>query len=342
MQKKIIALAVAAAFSAPAFADTTVYGVIDAAITNTSQTNMKSRMDVTSGGLSTSRLGVKAVQDLDNGMKVVGVLEYKLDVANNASLVSARQQMLALAGDFGTVAAGYLQTTGYDFSNTFNPFAGSAVDPYSSANPTSFITTGSRAPHAAAYISPNMGGVTVALNHTFNYANVGLTANGDTTTAGNTTSANLLSVNYAAGPLAVGGVYVGTSNDGTGYEKVTEMSVGASYDLGAVKLLGSYLTHKKDANAASLALDAKAAGTNKMIDFSLVAPVGPGAVVFGYAKNTIDATTAADNTSSFTVAYLDNLSKTTTAYGAIQKISTQAAPTNIDTTVLAIGLREKF
>ncbi len=36
MQKKIIALAVAAAFSAPAFAEVTMYGVVDAAVANAS------------------------------------------------------------------------------------------------------------------------------------------------------------------------------------------------------------------------------------------------------------------------------------------------------------------
>ena len=353
MQKKIIALAIAAAFSAPAFADTTVYGIVDAAIANTSTTDHKGRLDVISGGLSTSRLGVKAVEDLGNGMKAIAVLEYKLDVANNAGIgassagaVSARQQMLAVAGDFGTVAAGYLQTTGYDFSGKFNPFAGSAVDPYSYANPTSFITTSSRAPHAAAYISPNMGGVTVAINHTFNYANVTSTLSTDSSTAGNTTAGNLVGVYFDQGPLSVGGVYVGTSNDGTSYEKVTELGLGASYDFGVVKLNGAYITHKKDANATSLAADAKAAGTNKMLSLSAVAPISStDAVVLGYDKTTMDATTASDNSSAVTLAYLHNMSKMTTLYAAVEQGKTDGAAllgANSTTTVVAVGVRYKF
>lgn len=340
MQKKLIALAIAAAFSAPAFADTTVYGIVDAAIANTTKTGFKSRLDVISGGLSTSRFGVKTVQDLDNGMKAVAVLEYALDVANNETVgtsagnLKARQQMLALAGDFGTVAAGYLQTAGYDFSVKYNPFAGSAVDPYTAANPTNFITTSSRAPHAAAYISPSLGGVTVAVNRTFNAGNVALTPENDTTTAANVTTANLLSVNYDGGPLSVGGVYVATANDGTGYQKVTEMGLGASYDFGVAKVLGGYLTTKVDATGA-------AGNSNKMVSLSAVAPVGSGAVVAGFAKNTIDTTTANDNTSAFTVAYLHNLSKTTTAYGAVEQAKKDGT-TSINTTVLAVGVRTKF
>ncbi len=333
MQKKIIALAVAAAFSAPAFAaDVSVYGIVDAAITNTSKTGMKSQMNLTSGGLSTSRLGVKATEGLDNGWTAIALLEYKLDVADATStLASPRQKMLAVAGDFGTVAAGYLQTTGYDFSGKYQPFAGSAVDPYTSANPTAFITTASRAPRAVAYISPDINGLTFAYNHTFDAAGTAtLVTNGATT--GNVTTANLLSVNYDQGPLSVGGVYVSTANDNAGYAAVTETGLGATYDLGAAKVMGTYLTTK-----------ASGGNSDKMINASVVAPVGPGTLVFGYAKNTKDSTAAADNTSAFTIAFLKGMSKTVTAYGAIEKVSTEAgAAATTDTTVLAVGLRKKF
>lgn len=210
MQKKIIALAVVAAFSAPAFADTTVYGLVDASITNTSQTGKKSQMNVASGSLSTSRFGVKATEGLDGGMTAIAALEYALYVNDNATVgttgagaLKARQQMLALAGDFGTVAAGYLQTAGYDFSNKYEPFAGTVLDPYSAANPTALITAAARAPRAAAYISPNMNGLTFAYNHSFDAGQTGLVASGATT--GNVTTANLLSVNFDQGPLSVGG-----------------------------------------------------------------------------------------------------------------------------------------
>ena len=41
MQKKLIALAVAAAFSAPAFADVTMYGVVDAAVVHVPLTDKR-------------------------------------------------------------------------------------------------------------------------------------------------------------------------------------------------------------------------------------------------------------------------------------------------------------
>lgn len=338
MQKKIIALAVAAAFSAPAFAETTVYGVADLAVANISATGTKSEMTVISGGLSTSRFGIKHTEGLDNGMTAVAVLEYGLDLANNTTIgvkstgaQYARQQMLALAGDFGTVAAGYLQTTGYDFYGKFDPTAGSAVDTAAAVNPSTLISSSARAAHAAAYISPNMNGMTFAYNHSFDVANVGQVATGTTTVAGNKTSANLFSLTYAAGPLSVGGVYASTANDGTGFAKTTDMGLGASFALDQVTLFGTYTSTKTDGGL----------GTDSAVAFHAVAPLaGVGTVVATYGKNTINSTAAADNTSGFTVALLKTLSKTTTGYAALQSLSKGTPAT--DTTVVAVGLRKKF
>ena len=91
MQKKIIALAIAAAISAPAFADTsnvTVYGVADVdvervknsfpqastapALTNSTATSLNR---VTSNA---SRLGVKGEEDLGDGLKAISRLKLVL------------------------------------------------------------------------------------------------------------------------------------------------------------------------------------------------------------------------------------------------------------------------
>ncbi len=334
MQKKLIALAVAAAFSAPAFAEVSVYGIVDAAVANVSVTGMKSDLTVISGGLSTSRIGVVATEDLDNGMKAIAKVEYKLDSAVSDGILNARQEMVALAGGFGTVAAGYLQTTGYDWAVKFDPTTGSAVDSLSAVNSSFLIgstAVAARANRAVAYISPDMGGVTVAVNYSTNVLNTPMVTSG--ATVGNKTTATLLSATYNGSsiPLSVGVVYAATANDNAGYNKTSDLALGASYDLSVVKLMGTYQTSKVD----------NGLGTDKAMSFSAVAPVGPGALVGTVAKNTIDSTLAADNTTAYTVAYLYGLSKTTTAYGAVQKISFKAA-TTIDTTILAVGLKKTF
>ncbi|MBI5890234.1 MAG: porin [Nitrosomonadales bacterium] len=354
MQKKLIALAVVAAFSAPAFADVTVYGIVDAAVASVSSTGTKSDMLALSGGLSSSRIGVTSAEDLDNGMKAVVKVEYSLDAQQSDGVGAARQEMLALAGGFGTVATGYLQTTGYDWAVKFDPTSGSAVSPLQSMTKGQFLVgsaaVAARAPRALAYISPDLGGVVVAVNYTTSFDNVyGNLTLPSGTTAGLKTTATLVSATYTGGPLAVGGVYAGTSNDSTGAVKRTDVALGGSYDLGVAKLLATYQTTKTDASG-------DAGNTNKAMSFGVVAPVGPGAVAFSYAKNTIATTTADDNGSGMTLAYLQGLSKTTTAYVAYHKVSNSNATAaygvaaNLVTpatnggsaTLIAVGLNKKF
>lgn len=340
MQKKLIALAVAAAFSAPAFADVTVYGIVDAAVANVSVTGMKSDLTVISGGLSTSRIGVVAAEDLDNGMKAIVKVEYKLDVADGTVLAgpgvgNARQEMLALAGGFGTVAAGFLQTTGYDWGVKFDPTAGSSVSSLVAVTGNAFLvgSTGlaARAPRAIAYISPAMGDVTVAVNYSANVLATPMVASG--TTAGNKTTATLVSATYNGSsiPLSVGVVYAATANDDTGYNKTSDLALGASYDLSVVKLMATYQTTKV----------ANGVGSDKATSVSAVAPVGPGALVASYAKNTI-AGTGDNNDNAMTLAYLYGMSKTTTLYGAYNKINAKAAGVKTDTTVIAVGVKKTF
>ncbi|MBV5345696.1 MAG: porin, partial [Rhodoferax sp.] len=80
---------------------------------------------------------------------------------------ASRQSFVGLTGGFGTVVAGSLQTAGYDFACSTNPIAGSALDPIAKLGVSTLLSCGhtGRASNAAAYISPNFGGFTVAVNH---------------------------------------------------------------------------------------------------------------------------------------------------------------------------------
>lgn len=358
MQKKIIALAIAAAFSAPAFAaDVTPYGIVDAAVARVSNTGQKSDLLAVSGGLSGSRFGVKAVEDLDGGMKAVVVLEYALDTQTSSTVGAARQEMLALAGGFGTVATGYLQTTAYDFAQKFDPMFGSSVSPWQNMTKgsTQFligaVAGAARASRALAYISPSLGGVTIAVNHSTALAD---TLGNLTNASGVATksTATLLSATYAGGPLTVGGVYAKLSAPAATNDE-TEMALGASYDLGVAKLMGTYQTTKSGATGT-------AGNSNKIMSFSGVIPVGPGAIAASYATATIGTGAAGVDVdgSGLSVAYLQSLSKTVTAYGAISKVSngtgtrafsvfnggvaTGTASLGASSTLLAVGLKKVF
>ena len=137
--------------------------------------------------------------------------------------------------------------------------------------------------------------------------------------------------------------------------------MGGSYDLGVVKLMGTYQSNKADAVAAAGVTNFQA----KVYSFSAVAPVGPGAVVFTYAKNKTTADGGVDvGGNGYTVAYLQGLSKLTTLYVAMEKVSnskanwfsvdnnavaqviggatTSALTAGGSSTLLAVGLKKTF
>jgi predicted porin len=371
MQKKIIIVGLAAVFAAPAFADTTVYGVVDAVAANISASGTKSDLSVWSGGLAGSRLGAKSSEDVGNGMKASVVLEYSLDIANaagtttasaagstatsnNSGIGAARQQFVSLGGDFGTVAAGYLQTTGYDFSR-FDPTSGSLVSPLHNITKTVFMVGNNaslkRLPRALGYTSPDMSGFTVGVNYSTDAAggtgNVGVA---DASTQDKST-AYLVSANYAAGAVGVGVVYANktaavAAAATTGAVKTTETAIGASYDLGMAKLFATYQTNKVDT----------ATDSNSVMSVSASAPFGASTVVLSYAKATMTAAGTDKDASGYTVAYLNSLSKTTTFYAAYTAMSQGSATGSYSvandavsglsngtgSSMVAVGMNKKF
>jgi predicted porin len=115
MQKKIIALAVAAAFSAPAFADNanvTIYGkaflTLDSIKSN--QTGAVSKMRINSNA---SRFGLKGSEDVGDGLKAIYQFEVQMDgdgSGGNGLGNGTRNTAVGLAGGFGEITLGYWDT----------------------------------------------------------------------------------------------------------------------------------------------------------------------------------------------------------------------------------------
>ncbi|NOU01018.1 MAG: porin [Gallionella sp.] len=115
MNKKIIALAVAATFSTPVFADSgsiAWYG--KAYLNGESVKNDKAAKDSALRVLSnTSRLGIKGSEDLGNGMS--GIFQYEVQVdaagsADNGFGSATRNTGVGLEGNFGKVIVGKWDT----------------------------------------------------------------------------------------------------------------------------------------------------------------------------------------------------------------------------------------
>ena len=250
MQKKIIALAVAALASTAAFAQTnvTIYGIADASVsatTNLGATTGQTGFKVNSGTLSTSRIGFKRVEDLGNGLKALFTLEYGLAIDDNTGIGTgtniARQQFVGLTGGFGTVIAGRLQTTGLDFTVAGSALGGSA--PLGATNvATATAGTGlingtqmitglyGRQSNAVAYVSPSFGGVVVAYNH----ARITEAALSTNTTDSH---GDLISVGYDNGPISAGAIYTKATMANTlANDNLKEWGLRAGYDFKVVKL----------------------------------------------------------------------------------------------------------
>jgi predicted porin len=369
MQKKIIALAVAAAFSTPAFADVGFYGIVDAAVASISASGQKSDLIVTSGAASQSRLGVKATEDIGNGLTAVAVLEYGLDTANsegltttgtNGSNLNPRQKMLAVAGSFGTVATGYLQTAAYDFLAKYDPIYGSGSSAHTIVAATHLVGSGAqRVQRAVAYISPNINGMVFAANYATTLAGLGNLTQASAVTTGLKSSAVILSANYAVDALSVGAVYAKTANDNTtgtaaNIATTSEFAIGGSYDLGVAKLLGTYQSSKSSDMAKN----------DIVYSLAAVMPVATGAFAVMYGANKVQEDSALSAT-ALTAGYLHTFTKSTTGYLVVSNVkngsgtnnysvsgnilgggSTLIAATNMtnggSSTLVGVGLRKKF
>ena len=343
MQKKIIALAVAALASTAAFAQTnvTIYGIADASVsatTNLGAANGQTQFNVNSGTLSTSRIGFKGVEDLGNGLKALFTLEYGLAIDDNTGIGTgtniARQQFVGLTGGFGTVIAGRLQTTGLDFTVAGSALGGSApLGATNVATGTGLINgqqliTGlyGRQNNAVAYVSPSFGGVVVAYNHS-RITEAALTTN-------NTDShGDLISVSYDNGPISAGAIYTkATMADTLANDNLKEWGIRGGYDFKVVKLQATYQQAKQDNITV---------GKDKKWVVSATVPIGAKVNVIGeFASLSADSTVANDDVKVGTLATTYALSKRTTAYAGF--VAKRSQVLNADTNTYALGLRHAF
>ena len=164
MTKKIIALAIAAAASAGALAQSnvTIYGNVDMGWMYRSSDNgavvpSKSQRAVQSAG-SQSHIGFKGTEDLGNGIKALFDLQYRISPDIGAGMNQAGHQFIGVTGGFGTVVAGYLDGLRYGIYGKYNPFGN-----YSVGNFASMTTQYDRASNALAYVSPAFNGFTLKI-----------------------------------------------------------------------------------------------------------------------------------------------------------------------------------
>lgn len=164
MSKKILAAAIAAAIVAPAavMADATIYGKVRMAVESVDM-NDSTQVEIKSYA---SRIGVKGSEDLGDGLAAVYKLEFGVNIADTAGefsgsapTVTSRNAYVGLKGNWGTLLVGRHDTPLKMSTGSLDYFGDTAGD--NNANYTEDLQD-RRANGTVAYVSPAMGGLTIA------------------------------------------------------------------------------------------------------------------------------------------------------------------------------------
>lgn len=372
-----LAALAATAGVAHAQSSVTLYGVADAfvgqenvkvqsATTNTSISNSK----VDGSGLSSSRWGMRGSEDLGGGMAAVFTLEggFGIDsgaLANaggssataSASVLFGRTASVGLKGSFGEVRLGR-QYTAYD------SLRGATNNTYDS---NTFATTGTvwgvglqdysnRANNSIRYDSPVFSGFSGSVMYAFGEDKSA------TVSASSSASAH---IKYANGPLLVGYGYQAeksngistmfsganglgansiasaASNAGTPSPLVTTRKynlLGATYDFGVAKLVGSYNTAK---GLIAAGVDAK----DKEYQVGVSVPFGAASIAAGYTRTKSEFAGISRKGTGYSLLGTYDLSKRTTLYTGYTNVKGESATdlTRTDKkTLFAAGVRHTF
>lgn len=252
MKKTLIALAAVAATGA-AFAQSsvTLYGVADASLSKVTESSASLASAATMNN-GTSRWGVRGSEDLGGGLKAGFNFEDGLSLNDGSANKSggqffSRAAWLNLAGGFGdlrvgrSLSANFYGVAAWELTGTVNYSA--VVSQFGFAGP-------SRNDSQIMYTSPNFSGVSFAYGHVLKGNN-------------SDKAKNAFNVKYAAGPLAAALSYAKTSGDAAAGK-----SLGASYDLGMVKLAGGYFNNSDSKKGVTLGGSFKAGPVKLTLDIA--------------------------------------------------------------------------
>jgi predicted porin len=349
MKKSLLALAIVGAFTGTAFADGSnvqLYGLIDLGVVHfsglapSSGSGTVSSTSLDSGGQSSSRIGLKGTEDLGGGLKAVFQLETGFCAAgtnqntngqggNSNGYCSGggfmqRTSMVGLAGDFGTVVGGRLNTPLWNAELAADPFGGGLTGNIDNISNVRFAGV-QRANQVVAYVSPNFSGFTGTVVYSF--APTSATVN--LAQGGNTTRAWELNGGYSNGPIFANLDYLHISNmngltpNSNLGNAAKHWQVTGGYDFGIAKVSALYQRLTED----------NLSGNRNVWMLGATVPVGPGAILasYGQAKNTLGGSTGQDTAKQYAIGYTYSLSKRTNLYTSYAHIS------NDNNTALAVG-----
>ncbi|HCI12666.1 MAG: hypothetical protein A2063_08455 [Gallionellales bacterium GWA2_60_142] len=326
MQKKIIALAIAAAVSAPAFADSnvTIYGVANVSYDMTQSGAVANGFSNNKVSSNTSRIGFKGNEDLGDGMSAVWQIESLIQIDGQTAAGNTLANRNTFAGlssaSAGTVLMGRHDTP-YNISNRkYDMFADGLADNRSimGGGTSAAASFNGRQPNVIAYISPAMSGFTGAIAYVAG-------AEGQTLSTQTKGSAWSMAALYGNGPISANfgyevhtaGSAPGTLGLGAGL-KETAWTISGGYKVAEFEINGIY--EKTDDN---FAVGANALG-HRAYYLSGKYNFGSNAVKLAYANAGANAAANTD-ADQITVGFDHSLSKRTTVYALYTQLSNGAA-----------------
>ena len=376
LQKKALAAAVMVAVSGSAFADVTIYGIVDLAINGNSEDNDVLRVD---GGEGTaielpSIWGIKGSEDLGGGLTASFALESDLDsstggtnrggtsLSDSGARFWARQSNVSLSNDMGSVTLGRIYSPAI--------LAAAAVDPRSLFESQSgllqFLSIAGSydtAANTALGAAAGVNGTTNTNTHVdvfmSNALNVKFTpgplsvnlAYGFGEQAGDTGAGSNFhaGVTYSENGLTVSGNYVsnkGISTVDDSYGENQKMMIGAKYKMDAITLAGMYM--KGEANSVTTGAQAT---DNEGMTVGVTFTQGSNEFDVAYYSTKNENTGVTDNENDeIILAYRNNLTSRTTLYaklcssdrGANAPLGACGGATGENDTYYGFGMFHKF
>jgi predicted porin len=230
--KKILAVAIATAFAAPAFAATSnvdVYGKLHMSVNWYND----QPSDINDIGISSnaSRFGLKGSEDLGGGLKGIWQIESGLNLDEQNGMLANRNSFVGLSGGFGTALLGNHDTPLKLVGRKVDLFGDTIAD---SRNVMGGGSDG-RAQNVAAYLTPSMSGFSGAVAFTTDFKQSGSTSLGDSEEG----SAWNLSAAYENGPIYVGfGYGDGDYHENNNLEEHWRLA--GAFNFGDFKVVGQY------------------------------------------------------------------------------------------------------
>ncbi|KQQ97261.1 porin [Massilia sp. Leaf139] len=332
MKKTILAMAVLAACMSTASAQTsvTIYGIVDAGLTHTTNDGpIGDRTTVEAGQLQVSRWGFKGTEDLGGGLKARFGLEGTLlndtgaaGVATGAVPTTAlfdREATVGLSGAFGSIDIGRQNILGIGSVGLADPLglAFAATSPnvlFGGMNHAgvygAYGANGSgsalRQSNSVKYVSPTFSGLGFAVMRAFGEQGAGIQKS----------SYQGASVFYNAGPFGVAGAYARMKNN-LDTDLLTSYGVGLKYSLPAAVIKGTYIANKFDVSQRKIAV----------IGVGVDVPVAPAVTLTGAFYNTKRSGDLRDDSQQYHAIAKYAFSKRTVAYGAYSRANTDAVVT---------------